>query len=125
MSPKNIHLIFALLSCLWDSIVNVSEKNNFPECSFTVETLDFHDDPTSLIKGLPKKIIIENVSGNVDYVKVSYLRPAVGGTASLYNSSQRPDDLFKVGESTAMFSEWVLPSGENEITSFLTSMRKA
>ena len=125
MSPKNIHLIFALLLCLWVSCADFKEKSDSPEYHFASTELEYHNSSSSLIKGIPKKIIVENVPGNVGFVKVSWPRPMVNGTVSQFSSSHRPGDLFQVGQSTEVTYKMVRPTGERATATFLVEVKRS
>ena len=120
MSPKNIHLIFALLSCLWVSYGIMDQKSTFPEYVVNIGVPQFYDNPTSLIKGIPKKIIIENVSGNIDNVKISWRYPVVDGTVFQLNRSHRLADLFEVKTPTQIDDDFVCSKWKNDLTTLLT-----
>ena len=124
MSPKNVHLIFALL-CLWVSCGDIEEKNAFPAYHFSSSDLQYDNSTSSLIIGIPEKIIIENISEDIDSVSVFWPRPAVKGTVSLFKSSHQPGDAFQVGQTTEVAYELIRPTGEREIATFFIEVKKS
>ncbi|MEM9819695.1 MAG: hypothetical protein AAF985_01430 [Bacteroidota bacterium] len=84
MSPKNIHLFFAQLLCLEVFCTGIDPKPIATEDHFASPKRQYSNGFSSLIKGIPKKIIIENVFGDFDTVNISWLRPMVNGMVSRF-----------------------------------------
>jgi len=95
MSPKSNHLILALSLSLLAGCRSIFTKTSYPEFVFTTANLQHNKDDASLIKGIPKKIIIENLAGHVNAVS-SYWRRFMQVTVYNKNSCLRSFDYYQV-----------------------------